>query len=118
MDLRQRGLLDKTRVLRADEFGRTVYCQGPLAQSNYGRDHHPRCLSIWLAEDSIKTGISYGKTDDYLYDAVENPVAVHDLHATMRWRMGLDQIKNTYRHQGRDYPLTGIHGEIVTDLLA
>lgn len=117
-DLRQRGMLDETLVLWAGEFGRTVYCQGPLAQTNYGRDHHPRCFSIWLAGGGIKPGISYGKTDDFSYNVVENPVAVHDLHATMQELMGLDHIQNTYRHQGRDYRLTDVHGNVIRDLMA
>ncbi len=117
-DLRQRGMLDETLVLWAGEFGRTVYCQGPLAQNNYGRDHHPRCFSIWLAGGGIKPGISYGKTDDFSYNVVENPVAVHDLHATMQELMGLDHIQNTYRHQGRDYRLTDVHGNVIRDLMA
>ncbi|MDG2095661.1 MAG: DUF1501 domain-containing protein, partial [Phycisphaerales bacterium] len=116
-DLRQRGMLDETLVLWAGEFGRTVYCQGPLAQNNYGRDHHPRCFSIWLAGGGIKPGISYGKTDDFSYNVVENPVAVHDLHATMQELMGLDHIQNTYRHQGRDYRLTDVHGNVIRDLM-
>ncbi|MBG80425.1 MAG: sulfatase [Phycisphaerae bacterium] len=117
-DLRQRGMLDETLVLWAGEFGRTVYCQGPLSQTNYGRDHHPRCFSIWLAGGGIKPGISYGRTDDYSYNVVENPVAVHDLHATMQHLLGLDHVQNTYRHQGRDYRLTDVHGHVLNDILA
>ncbi|MDG2054554.1 MAG: DUF1501 domain-containing protein [Phycisphaerales bacterium] len=116
-DLKQRGLLDDTLVLWAGEFGRTVYCQGALSETNYGRDHHPRCFSIWLAGGGIKPGISYGKTDDYSYNIIENPVDVHDLHATMLHLLGLEHKKLTYRHQGRDYRLTDVHGNIVKPIL-
>ena len=116
-DLKRRGLLDETLVLWAGEFGRTVYCQGRLARDNYGRDHHPRCFSVWLAGGGIKPGISYGRTDDYSYNIVENPVEVHDLHATMLNQLGLDHEKIVYRHQGRDYRLTDVHGRVVRDLI-
>ena len=116
-DLKQRGLLDETLVLWAGEFGRTVYSQGTLARTNYGRDHHPRCFSIWLAGGGIKPGISYGKTDDYSYNIVENPVEVHDLHATLLHLMGIDHRKLTYRQQGRDYRLTDVHGRLVTPII-
>ena len=117
-DLKQRGMLDDTLVLWAGEFGRTVYCQGALTPTNYGRDHHPRCFSLWLAGGGIKPGISYGRTDDYSYNIVENPVSVHDLHATMLHLLGLDHEKLIYRHQGRDYRLTDVHGHVVGDILA
>ena len=117
-DLDQRGLLDETLVLWSGEFGRTVYCQGRLARDNYGRDHHPRCFSNWIAGGGFKPGISYGKTDDYSYNIVENPVSVHDLHATMLHQLGVEHTKLTYRHQGRDYRLTDVHGEVLHDLLA
>ena len=117
-DLKQRGLLDETLVLWAGEFGRTVYSQGTLARTNYGRDHHPRCFSIWLAGGGIKPGISYGRTDDYSYNIEENPVEVHDLHATMLHQLGLDHEKSVYRHQGRDYRLTDVHGRVMTDLIS
>ena len=116
-DLKQRGMLDDTLVLWAGEFGRTVYCQGALTPTNYGRDHHPRCFSLWLAGGGIKPGISYGRTDDFSYNIVENPVSVHDLHATMLHLLGLDHERLVYRHQGRDYRLTDVHGHVVDDIL-
>ncbi|MFN0007954.1 MAG: DUF1501 domain-containing protein, partial [Planctomycetota bacterium] len=117
-DLRRRGLLDETLVLWAGEFGRTVYSQGTLTDSNYGRDHHPRCFTVWLAGGGIQPGITYGRTDDYSYNILENPVDVHDLHATMLHLLGMDHTKLTYRHEGRDYRLTDVFGRVVTDLLA
>jgi arylsulfatase A-like enzyme len=100
------------------EFGRTVYSQGQLSRDNYGRDHHPRCFSVWLAGGGIKPGISWGKTDDYSYNVVENPVEVHDLHATMLHLLGLDHKKLIYRAQGRDYRLTDVKGELVNGIMA
>ncbi len=117
-DLRRRGLLDETLVLWSGEFGRTVYSQGTLTKENYGRDHHPRCFTTWLAGGGIRPGTSYGKTDDYSYNIVENPVEVHDLHATMLHLLGMDHTRLTYRHQGRDYRLTDVFGRVLTDLLA
>ena len=117
-DLRRRGLLEETLVLWAGEFGRTVYSQGTLTEKDYGRDHHPRCFTLWLAGGGIRPGIVYGKTDDYSYNVVENPVEVHDLHATMLHLLGVDHTKLTYRHQGRDYRLTDVFGRVVTDILA
>jgi uncharacterized protein (DUF1501 family) len=117
-DLRRRGLLDDTLVLWAGEFGRTVYSQGTLTQENYGRDHHPRCFTVWMAGGGIKPGISYGKTDDYSYNIVENPVEVHDLHATMLHVLGVNHEKLSYRHQGRDFRLTDVFGNVLSPLLA
>jgi len=117
-DLKRLGMLDDTLVLWAGEFGRTVYSQGTLTKENYGRDHHPRCFSIWMAGGGIKPGISYGKTDDFSYNIVENPVDVHDLHATLLHVLGMDHTKLTYRHQGRDYRLTDVFGNVVKPLLA
>jgi hypothetical protein len=117
-DLKQRGLLDETLVLWAGEFGRTVYSQGTLTADNYGRDHHPRCFSLWLAGGGIRPGITHGKTDDYSYNIVENPVDVHDLHATMLHLLGIDHKALIYRHQGRDYRLTDIAGNVIKDILA
>lgn len=117
-DLRQRGLLDETLVVWGGEFGRTAYCQGGLSSTNYGRDHHPRCFTIWMAGGGIKPGISWGETDDFSYNVVANPVQVHDLHATMLHLMGLDHRRLTYRFQGRDYRLTDVHGHVVDALLA
>ena len=117
-DLKQRGLLDDTLVLWAGEFGRTVYSQGQLTRDNYGRDHHPRCFTVWMAGGGVKPGITYGKTDDYSYNIVENPVEVHDLHATLLHLLGLDHKRLTYRSQGRDYRLTDVHGKVVKGILA
>jgi hypothetical protein len=116
-DLKQRGLLDDTLVIWGGEFGRTVYSQGPLTATDYGRDHHPRCFTIWLAGAGIKPGNVYGGTDDFSYNVVENPVHVHDLQATMLHLLGLDHTRLTYRFQGRDYRLTDVHGEIVHSIL-
>ena len=117
-DLRRRGLLDETLVLWAGEFGRTVYSQGTLTRDNYGRDHHPRCFTVWLAGGGIRPGVTYGKTDEYSYNIVENPVEVHDLHATMLHLLGFDHQRLTFRHQGRDYRLTDVFGTLVKDVLA
>jgi hypothetical protein len=117
-DLRRRGLLDDTLVLWAGEFGRTVYSQGVLTETNYGRDHHPRCFTLWVAGGGIKPGITHGQTDDYSYNIVENPVEVHDLHATMLHLLGLDHKRLSYRYQGRDFRLTDVFGKIVTPILA
>jgi len=117
-DLRQRGLLDDTLILWAGEFGRTVYSQGTLTDANYGRDHHPRCFSVWLAGGGIRPGISYGQTDEYSYNIVDKPVDVHDLHATMLHLLGFQHERLTFRHEGRDYRLTDVAGNVVKDLLA
>ena len=117
-DLRQRGLLDDTLVLWSGEFGRTCYSQGTLTQTNYGRDHHPRCFSSWMAGGGVKPGISYGKTDDYAYNIVENPVEVHDLHATMLHLLGFDHEQLTFRSQGRDFRLTDVSGKVIREWLA
>mgnify|MGYP000897043314 CR=1 FL=1 len=117
-DLRRRGLLDETLVLWAGEFGRTVYSQGQLTKDNYGRDHHPRCFSLWLAGGGIKPGIVFGETDDYSYNIVKDPVDVHDLHATMLYLLGVDHEKLVYRHQGRDYRLTDVFGKVRRELIA
>ena len=117
-DLKQRGLLDETRVVWGGEFGRTVYCQDTLTAKDYGRDHHPRCFTVWLAGGGIQGGISYGETDDYSYNIVRDPVSVHDLHATILHPMGIDHKKLTYRFQGRRYRLTDVHGHVVQPILA
>jgi hypothetical protein len=116
-DLKQRGMLDDTLVVWGGEFGRTVYSQGTLTADNYGRDHHPRCFTIWAAGGGIKPGISYGQTDDYCYNIAENPVHVHDLQATLLHCLGVDHERLIYRYQGRDYRLTDVHGNIVKDIL-
>lgn len=117
-DLKQRGMLDDTLVVWGGEFGRTVYCQGKLTKQNYGRDHHPRCFTIWLAGGGIKPGMTWGATDDFSYNVTENPVHIHDLHATMLHLLGIDHERLTYRYQGRNFRLTDVHGEVVKDILA
>ena len=116
-DLAQRGLLDDTIVLWAGEFGRTVYSQGTLTEANYGRDHHPRAFSLWLAGGGFQPGIVHGATDDFGYNVTENPVSVHDLHATMLHQLGFDHERLSHRTQGRDFRLTDVFGEVVHDLL-
>ena len=117
-DLKSRGLLDSTRVVWGGEFGRTVYCQGNLTRDTYGRDHHPRCFSSWLAGGGFRGGMSYGETDDFSYNIADKAVHVHDLHATMLHCLGIEHTKLTYRYQGRDFRLTDVHGEVVKELLA
>ena len=117
-DLKQRGLLDDTLVVWGGEFGRTAYCQGKLTATDYGRDHHPRCFTIWLAGGGIKPGITHGTTDDFSYNIVDQPVHVHDLHATLLHCLGIDHTKLTFKFQGRHYRLTDIEGEIVQPILA
>lgn len=117
-DLKERGMLDDTLIVWGGEFGRTTFNQGPLKKDNYGRDHHPRCYSIWLAGGGIKGGITLGRTDDFSYNVVEDGVHVHDLQATILHLMGLDHEKLTYRFQGRDFRLTDVSGKVVNQLLA
>jgi len=133
MDLKRKGMLDDTLIVWGGEFGRTVYCQGPLTRENYGRDHHPRCYSIWMAGGGVKPGTVFGQTDDFGYNIVDkdgqvvNPtpekltpgaVHIHDLHATILNQLGVDHTKLSYRYQGRDFRLTDVHGHVVKDLLA
>ena len=117
-DLKQRGMLDDTLVVWGGEFGRTIYSQGELTETTYGRDHHPRCFTIWMAGAGIKPGMSYGATDEYSYNITENPVSIHDLHATMLHQLGINHERLTYRFQGRDYRLTDVHGELIKPILA
>lgn len=117
-DLKLRGLLDDTLVIWGGEFGRTVYCQGDLAPQSYGRDHHPRCFTSWMAGGGIKGGVTHGKTDDYSYNVVEDPVSVHDFHATILYLLGVDHEKLTFKFQGRHYRLTDVHGKLVKPILA
>jgi hypothetical protein len=117
-DLKQRGLLDETLVVWGGEFGRTVYCQGPLTADDYGRDHHPRCFTIWLAGGGIQPGLTYGETDDFSYNIARDPVHVHDLHATMLHCLGIDHTRLTFKFQGRNHRLTDVHGQVVNELLA
>ncbi len=118
MDLKQRGLLDDTLVIWGGEFGRTTYSQGEIKKDSFGRDHHPRCFSIWMAGGGIKGGVTYGATDDFAYNITENPVHVHDFHATMLHLLGIDHTKLTYKFEGRDYRLTDVAGNVVKDILA
>jgi len=117
-DLKDRGLLDETLVIWGGEFGRTVYSQGALTANNYGRDHHGRCFTLWMAGGGIKPGISYGETDDYCYNVVKDPVHVHDFQATVLQCLGIDHERLTFRFQGRDFRLTDVHGKVVSGLLA
>ncbi len=117
-DLRQRGMLDDTLVIWGGEFGRTVYCQGRLTDKEYGRDHHPRCFTIWLAGGGIKPGITLGETDDYSYNVTKDPVSVHDLQATILNNLGIDHTRLTYKFQGRHFRLTDVSGSIVRPILS
>lgn len=117
-DLEQRGMLEDTLVIWGGEFGRTIYSQGTLTQTNYGRDHHPRCFTIFMAGAGIKPGMTYGATDDFCYNITENPVHVHDLHATILHILGIDHERLTYKFQGRRFRLTDVHGHIVKDIVA
>ncbi|MDA7915876.1 DUF1501 domain-containing protein [Verrucomicrobia bacterium] len=117
-DLKQRGLLDETLVIWGGEFGRTVYCQGDLAPNKYGRDHHPRCFSMWMAGGGIKPGITYGETDDYSYNIAKDPANIHDLHATYLHLLGVHHEKLIFRFQGRDYRLTDVEGELIKPIIA
>ena len=117
-DLKERGMLEDTLVIWGGEFGRTVYSQGTLTRDNYGRDHHPRCYSIWMAGAGIKGGHVHGETDDFSYNIVKDPVHIHDLNATALHLLGIDHTRLTYRFQGRDYRLTDVHGKVVRDILA
>jgi hypothetical protein len=117
-DLKQRGLLDDTLVVWGGEFGRTVYCQGTLTADDYGRDHHPRCFTVWLAGAGIKPGVVYGETDEFSYNITRDPVHVHDLHATILHCLGIDHTRLTFQFQGRHHRLTDVHGSAVETILA
>lgn len=117
-DLKRRGLLEDTLVVWGGEFGRTSYCQGELRKDNFGRDHHPRCYSLWLAGGGIKGGFTFGETDDLGYNIVNQGVHIHDLHATILHCLGLDHTRLTYRFLGRDFRLTDIAGQVVKEVLA
>lgn len=133
-DLKQRGMLEDTLVVWGGEFGRTAYCQGGLQRENYGRDHHPRCFTIWMAGGGVKPGITYGRTDDYGYNITDadgntllpqpttepwtpGTMHIHDLNATILHLLGIDHRRLTYRYQGRDFRLTDIHGHVMHDLI-
>ena len=117
-DLKNRGMLDETLVIWGGEFGRTVYCQGRLTKEDYGRDHHPRAYSVWMAGGGIKGGVVHGKTDDFSYNIVEDPVHIHDLQATILHCLGVDHTKLTFKFQGRHFRLTDVHGDVIKPLLA
>ena len=134
-DLKRRGMLDDTLVIWGGEFGRTAYCQGHLSHGNYGRDHHPRCFSVWMAGGGVRAGITYGQTDDYGYNIVDadgstmdpqpnkahwtpGTMHIHDLNATILYLLGIDHRRLTYRYQGRDFRLTDVHGHVMHDLIA
>jgi uncharacterized protein (DUF1501 family) len=118
-DLKQRGMLDDTLVVFGGEFGRTIYCQGKLTETDYGRDHHPRCFSMWMAGGGVKPGISYGQTDEMSYNIVENPVHIHDLHATILHQLGLNPETFAFKYQGLDQRLIGVEpAKVVKDILS
>ena len=117
-DLKNRGMLDDTLVVWGGEFGRTVYSQGELTATDYGRDHHPRCFSLWMAGGGIRGGLTYGSTDDFSYNVTEDAVDVHDLHATIMHCLGVDHTRLTFKFQGRHYRLTDVKGSVVKGLLA
>ena len=117
-DLKNRGLLDETLVVWGGEFGRSAYCQGVFTEETYGRDHHPRCFTIWMAGGGVKPGTTYGASDDFSYNIAQDPVHIHDLHATMLHLLGIDHTRLTYQYQGRDFRLTDVHGRIIDSILA
>jgi Uncharacterized protein conserved in bacteria len=118
LDLAQRGMLDDTLVVWGGEFGRTVYCQGRLTATEYGRDHHGRCFTMWMAGGGMRPGLTYGETDDYGYNITENPVHIHDFQATLLHCLGIDHMRLTYKFQGREFRLTDVGGTVVKPLLA
>ena len=118
MELKERGLLEDTLVIWGGEFGRTVFSQGALTANNYGRDHHPRCFSIWMAGAGVRGGQVFGETDDFSYNVVKDPVHIHDLNATALHLLGIDHTRLTHRFQGRDFRLTDVHGHIIQKILA
>ena len=118
LDLKQRGMLDDTLVIWGGEFGRTNFCQGKFDPKTFGRDHHPRCFTIWMAGAGIKKGITIGQTDDFGYNIVSDPVHVHDFQATLMHLMGIDHERFTHKFQGRRFRLTDVHGKVIKDLLA
>ncbi len=117
-DLKQRGMLEDTLVVWGGEFGRTVYSQGQLTPENYGRDHHPKAFTMWMAGAGVKDGYTHGETDDFSYNVIKDPVHVHDFHATLLHLFGIDHERLTFKHQGRRYRLTDVHGHVVKDILS
>jgi hypothetical protein len=118
IDLKRRGLLEDTLVIWGGEFGRTVYSQGKMTANDYGRDHHPRCFTMWMAGAGVKAGLTFGETDDFSYNIIKNPVHVHDLQATLLHLMGIDHELLTFKFQGRRYRLTDVHGHVIHDILS
>ncbi|HLU48691.1 MAG TPA: DUF1501 domain-containing protein, partial [Planctomycetota bacterium] len=117
-ELEERGLLDETLVIWGGEFGRTIYCQGALSRENYGRDHHPRCFTMWMAGGGVKPGIVHGETDEFSYNIVRDPVHINDLNATILHSLGLDHERLSVKHQGLDVRLTGVEGaRVVREIL-
>jgi hypothetical protein len=117
-DLKQRGMLEDTLVIWGGEFGRTIYSQGKLTEDDYGRDHHGRCFTMWMAGGGVKPGYSHGETDDFSYNIVKDPVHIHDFNATLLHLIGVDHEKLTFRYQGRDFRLTDVHGNLVKEVMA
>ena len=117
-DLKQRGMLEDTLVIWGGEFGRTNYCQGRLTDTDYGRDHHPRCFSLWMAGGGVRSGLSYGETDELGYNIVRDPIHVHDLQATLMYLLGIDHERLTFKYQGRRFRLTDVHGKVMTPMIA
>lgn len=118
MDLKQRGLLEDTLVIWGGEFGRTNYSQGKLTKENYGRDHHPRCFTMWMAGGGVKKGYTHGETCEFGYNIVKDPVHVHDFQATLLHLLGVDHEKLIFKHQGRRFRLTDVSGHVVRDILS
>jgi uncharacterized protein (DUF1501 family) len=117
-DLKQRGMLEDTLVVWGGEFGRTVYSQGELTETNYGRDHHPKAFTMWMAGAGVKPGHLHGQTDDFGYNVEKDPVHVHDFHATLMHLFGVDHERLIFKHQGRRFRLTDVHGNVVKDILS
>jgi uncharacterized protein (DUF1501 family) len=118
-DLKSRGLLDSTLIIWGGEFGRTIYSQGGVSRENYGRDHHPRCFTMWMAGGGSRGGQAYGETDDFSYNIVKDPVHIRDFHATVLQLLGFDHERFTYRHLGLDFKLTGVdHARVIPELMA
>ena len=118
-DLKARGMLDDTLVIWGGEFGRTSFLQGDIGDvKNWGRDHHPRCFTVWMAGGGVRPGVTYGETDEFGYNVAKDPVSVHDFQATLLHLLGIDHTRLTFRFQGRDYRLTDVHGELVNGILA
>jgi uncharacterized protein (DUF1501 family) len=117
-DLKLRGLLEDTLVIWGGEFGRTIYSQGGLSKENYGRDHHPRCFTMWMAGGGAKGGTIYGETDDFSYNIVKDPIHIRDFHATILHLLGFDHERLTFKHQGLDQKLTGVeHARVIHELV-